>query len=85
MSGKDTGRDTRCPLLISKKEHMKKLIIEALIFMLLLGMFTFTAFTAGYTAEKYGAPLRSDRCINSACEKPCSEIKRFKRHEGCVE
>lgn len=22
-------------------------------------------------------------CINAACEKPCGEVKRFKRHEGC--
>lgn len=26
---------------------------------------------------------REVNCINAACEKPCEDIKRFKRHEGC--
>lgn len=60
----------------------KRLLIELVIFIGLMAMFTFTAFTAGYTAEKY---YLSDRCINSACDVPCSEVKRFKRHQGeCV-
>lgn len=65
---------------------MKKMLTNAVIFLLLIAAFTFTMFTAGYTAEKYGPKLRADeRCINSACDLSCEQVKRFKRHQGCVE
>jgi hypothetical protein len=61
---------------------LKKLLSEILIFIALFLMFTFTMFTAGYTAEKY-APGDDVRCINAACESDCVPNKKFKRHEGC--
>lgn len=43
----------------------------------------FVAFFAmGYTFEKVAIQVRSDRCINSACDTPCANVKKFVRHQG---
>lgn len=39
----------------------------------------------GYYSYEPAKVVRPDKCINAACEKACEDVKKFKRHEGCVQ
>lgn len=59
-----------------------KELVSGLIGILLLVLLLYVLGMISKSTQKYTDV--QDHCLNSACEKPCSEIKRFKRHEGCV-
>ena len=61
---------------------MFRIIWNTITFLGLLALFTIGGVVAGYESEQKNDEIDAV-CINSACEKPCSEVKRFKRHEGC--
>jgi hypothetical protein len=56
--------------------------INGLIGFALICLLVVLSATAGYYSEIYKQDVRTDRCINAACDGTCNK-HRFVRHQGC--
>lgn len=57
---------------------LRVIVVTAVV--MAIGVYSAIGF--GYFSQKV-EDKREIRCINAACEKPCVDGQKLKRHEGC--